>query len=272
MRRNGTLISAALASIVLAGAAPAGAADAMAGKETAEICAACHGANGISVSDDIPNLAGQNATYLQSQLEAFREGDRANALMNAIAGQLGDTEIENVVAFFSELPGAAGTAKSELLPHLSADRLSFPKEFPDGYTHYTTISFPDRKQVRRYYANAAALAAAREGGSLPDGSLLLVEIFKAKLDADGKPINGEDGHFQPGALAAYTAMGKHDGWGDSVPELLRNGDWSYAVFGADKSLKGDVNEAKCLACHKPEADMGYVFSLPELTVKAATAR
>lgn len=43
------------------------AADIEAGKAKAlAVCAACHGANGISVSDAIPNLAGQRVSYLES--------------------------------------------------------------------------------------------------------------------------------------------------------------------------------------------------------------
>ncbi len=71
---------------VLALALPASqvqAADAAAGKAKAEACAACHGANGVSVSADIPNLAGQKAKYIASQLKAFKSGKRINAMMNA---------------------------------------------------------------------------------------------------------------------------------------------------------------------------------------------
>jgi len=57
-------------------------------------------------------------------------------------------------------------------------------EAKQGFTQYTTINFPDRKQVRTYLANAIALQAARQGEPLPDGSVLLVEIFSAKLDAE----------------------------------------------------------------------------------------
>jgi cytochrome c553 len=40
------------------------AADLEAGKRIAStVCAACHGVTGISVSDTIPNLAGQRAPY-----------------------------------------------------------------------------------------------------------------------------------------------------------------------------------------------------------------
>ncbi|KPK55369.1 MAG: hypothetical protein AMS22_04575, partial [Thiotrichales bacterium SG8_50] len=42
-------------------------ADLEAGKVKAQACTACHGANGISVSDDIPNLAGQKGAYIVTQ-------------------------------------------------------------------------------------------------------------------------------------------------------------------------------------------------------------
>ena len=42
--------------------------------KVAEVCAACHGLNGVSVSDTIPNLAGQRAAYIESQLKAFKDG------------------------------------------------------------------------------------------------------------------------------------------------------------------------------------------------------
>ena len=80
-------IAVSIALLVFAATAPA--ADIEAGKATvAAVCAACHGANGVSVSDTIPNLAGQRATYLQLQLKALKDGTRKNPIMNAIAAQL----------------------------------------------------------------------------------------------------------------------------------------------------------------------------------------
>ena len=64
-------------------------------------------------------------------------------------------------------------------------------------------------------------------------------------------MTGADGHFVEGQLAAYTAMEKQPGWGDAAPEILRNGDWRYAVFTPEGTHKPNVNEAACMACHKP---------------------
>jgi cytochrome c553 len=44
-------------------------------------CQACHGADGVGISDTIPNLAGQKVGYLQSQLSAFRSGERKHDVM-----------------------------------------------------------------------------------------------------------------------------------------------------------------------------------------------
>lgn len=257
-----------IALAFMLGVSPVFAADVTAGMEKAAVCAACHGINGISVSADIPNLAGQKTEYLVSQLKAFKEGSRKNPLMNAIAPQLNESDMENVAAYFSGLTGATGTAASELPPEIATTRVTFPADYQSRFTRYTTIDFPDRKQVRHYYANDLALKAASAGQPLPDGSYLFVEVFKAKLDAQEMPVKGSDGLFQADKLAAYTAMEKQSGWGADIPEILRNGDWNYAVFSADKTLKTDVNQAKCLACHKPLAGDSYVFSIKQLSEKA----
>src|SRR3954469_11682892 len=86
---------------VLAFAPVSQAADIDAGKiKVATVCAACHGANGVSVSDAIPNLAAQRAGYLEAQLKALKEGTRKNPVMNAIATQLSPDDMANVAAFF----------------------------------------------------------------------------------------------------------------------------------------------------------------------------
>src|SRR6266851_3807991 len=62
-------------SVVLMIAPLAHAADVEAGKaKVATVCAACHGASGVSVSDTIPNLAAQRAGYLEAQLKALKDG------------------------------------------------------------------------------------------------------------------------------------------------------------------------------------------------------
>jgi cytochrome c553 len=258
-------------SVFLAVAPFAQAADVEAGKaKAATVCAACHGANGVSVNDAIPNLAAQRSGYLETQLKWFKDGTRKaagstspTAIMNAIAAQLSADDIANVAAYFASQPGATG-AKSALLPNVAKTHVTFPEGYKESYTKYHTISFPATRQVRYYYANKTAVAAAKAGKPLPDGSVLFAEVYAAKLGADGKPAMGGDGHFVADKLVVYTAMAREAGWGKDIPEMLRNENWNYAIFTTDKQHRPGVNQAECLACHKPLDNVSYTFTLKQL--------
>jgi cytochrome c553 len=253
-------------SILFAGGSVALAADIDAGKDkVAKVCAACHGAQGVSVSDGIPNLAGQKSRYIELQLNALKDGSRKNGIMNAIAAQLSADDIANVAAYFSAQQGAASGAKSEFLPNVAKSAVAFPENYKATFTKYHTINFPDTNQVRCYYANSVALDAAKAGKPLPDGSVLFAEVYSAKLDTDKKPVMSGDGFFAPDQLVAYTAMERGAGWGKDLPDMLRNENWNYAVFTTAKQPRPGVNQAECLACHKPLDKASYTFTLKELT-------
>ena len=66
-----------------------------------EVCATCHGADGIALSEDAPNLAGENTIYISTQLKAFRSGKRVHDVMTDIAGGLSDDEIRAVSEWYS---------------------------------------------------------------------------------------------------------------------------------------------------------------------------
>ncbi len=85
----------------------ANAVDIKAGQEqAATVCASCHGVNGVSVADGFPNLAGQKGAYLVSALKAYRAGARKAPIMNNMAANLSDHDIENLAAYFSGLKPA----------------------------------------------------------------------------------------------------------------------------------------------------------------------
>jgi len=259
----------ALAAAALFAPGAQAAADVAAGKAKVDaVCSACHGASGISVSDTIPNLAGQKVAYLESQLKALKDGSRKNPIMGAIATQLNPDEIANVAAYFASLPGATTSAKSDFLPQLVKTGVTFPEGYQSRFTRYHTINFPATKQVRYYYANPAALQAAKDGKDLPDGAVLFAEVYSAKLDADKKPLTGADGFFVADQLLFYTAMARDAGWGKEIPDMLRNEEWNYAVFTNAKQLRPGVNQAECLACHKPLDKTSFTFTLKELTAAA----
>ncbi|WP_299819906.1 cytochrome c [uncultured Jannaschia sp.] len=66
-----------------------------------ELCSACHGADGISVIEDAPNLAGENSIYTETQLKAFRSGRRESEVMGPIAAELSDADIRAVSDWYA---------------------------------------------------------------------------------------------------------------------------------------------------------------------------
>lgn len=95
-------ILAAIAVLALAPSAQA--ADLEAGRLRAQqACAVCHGPLGIAAAPDAPNLAGQPAFYVASQLRAYRNGSRKHEVMAVISKTLTDDDIDNLAAWFAAI-------------------------------------------------------------------------------------------------------------------------------------------------------------------------
>jgi hypothetical protein len=142
--------------------------------------------------------------------------------------------------------------------------VTIPANYKSGFTKYQTLDDAENGQVKYYLASEIAVVAALAGKPLPDGSAIFVEIHSAKRDADKKPVTGSDGHLVPDRLLAYSAMARGAGWGKDFPEILRNEEWNYALFSGDGKMRAGINQAECLACHKPASKSSYVFTLPAL--------
>ena len=65
------------------------------------LCQYCHGKDGNSVKNDIPNLAQQNPIYLLTQFEYFRTDKRKNKVMNRLAKGLTEEERVNIALYFA---------------------------------------------------------------------------------------------------------------------------------------------------------------------------
>jgi len=64
-------------------------------------CVACHGADGISLLPDAPNLAGEVNIYIDTQLKAFRVGKRQHEIMSEVAAGLDDAEIRALADWYA---------------------------------------------------------------------------------------------------------------------------------------------------------------------------
>jgi cytochrome c553 len=66
-----------------------------------ELCISCHGADGIAVAENAPNLAGETNIYIDTQLKAFRSGKRVHEIMSEIAAPLTDEEIRSFADWYA---------------------------------------------------------------------------------------------------------------------------------------------------------------------------
>lgn len=88
---------------------------AKAGQKAAFFCANCHGEHGISVLDNIPNMAGQNATYLLNQIQKFGDGRRRDEFMSGLVKVLKPEDRFNMAIFYALQPVPPTPAKNARL-------------------------------------------------------------------------------------------------------------------------------------------------------------
>jgi len=80
--------------------------------EKAVACAACHGANGISLNAMWPTLAGQHEDYLEIALNQYRDGKRTDPVMTAQAALVAEEDVALLARYFAGLSGLE-TTKSQ---------------------------------------------------------------------------------------------------------------------------------------------------------------
>src|SRR3954462_14148835 len=73
--------------------------------KAAQVCAACHGAEGNKpTGPDFPVLAGQHEDYLKRALADYKSGKRNNPIMKGFAATLSNQEMDDLGAWFGSQP------------------------------------------------------------------------------------------------------------------------------------------------------------------------
>ena len=71
-------------------------------EQKAQICAGCHGADGVPINNTTPVIWGQDEGYIYLQLRDFKSGQRANPVMGPIASQLEKADMFALAAYFKK--------------------------------------------------------------------------------------------------------------------------------------------------------------------------
>jgi hypothetical protein len=161
----------------------------------------------------------------------------------------------------------SGIATWSLAGHAFTEQVNIPADYRAKLVRYTTVDRADNKQSRDLYINPEALAAIKAGRPAPSGTVIVLEAYRAKLEANGDPVKDANGRYIKDALVAVNVMEKRTGWGADYPASLRNGEWDYASFQASGVRAENRDMTPCLQCHLPKKDDDYLFSLGQ--IKAA---
>jgi sulfide dehydrogenase cytochrome subunit len=98
------MISKAIVAALACAALPVLAQDNPAARGLAASCAACHGTNGRSATNEVVALAGLPREHIASQMRAFRDGARPATIMHQIAKGYSDQQIDLMADYFSRRP------------------------------------------------------------------------------------------------------------------------------------------------------------------------
>jgi cytochrome c553 len=95
--------------------------DAFRGLILARRCSHCHGEEGFSASPDFPNMAGADRLSFWKQMEDFRSGKRASAVMQGAVAGLSTRDSADLAAYYSMLPTASDPQDSRAFPQPMKD-------------------------------------------------------------------------------------------------------------------------------------------------------
>ena len=170
------------------GIGPASAADVSAGKATAEPCAGCHGAEGISQMPLTPSLAGQSDEFVQWQLVYFRSGTRKSEVMGPIAEALTNEEIRNLGAYYASLappkPEAAADALAQTGEKLARQHRCASCH-ADAYSGFRAAA---RRAGQREDVLLKALHDFKSGTRVGSGVASMADVVYELNDADMRAL------------------------------------------------------------------------------------
>lgn len=92
--------------------------DLVKGEASFAVCASCHAADGNSNTPVNPKLAQQHPEYLVKQLQEFKSGKRANAVMAGFAAGLSEDDMKNIAFWLASQKAKPGFAKDKELATL----------------------------------------------------------------------------------------------------------------------------------------------------------
>ncbi len=140
--------------------------------------------------------------------------------------------------------------------------VKFPENYTQTFSHYDTANRANQTQLAKFYANKTAVDSYKNGEEAAPGSVMVMEIYAPKKDAEGKIQSDENGLFVIDKLAAIAVMEKRNDWDSSFKAEDRSGNWGFALYEPDGKVKD--NDLNCAQCHSALQKQDNLFSFQKL--------
>ncbi len=135
------------------------------------------------------------------------------------------------------------------------DTVKLPENYQAEFVNYMDVDRLDRIRVRKMWVNPEARAAAVAGRPLPDGTILIMEDWAAKLDDNGEPVFDESGRLIADEPSGHRfVMEKNAAWSTA------NENWDYAWYQGDDLPRPDASFDGCFSCHANRTERDYTFT------------
>jgi Cytochrome P460 len=135
------------------------------------------------------------------------------------------------------------------------------------YEQYDALALADlvcRRLVMPDELLDAAIDAVKRGQPAPSGTVITLVEYTAKLDDHGNPLRDASGRLITGEISRYIVMEKRTGWGAEYPPEIRNGEWEFQAFNADRSVNQNENLNRCFSCHKSRERQDFVLTFDQM--------
>lgn len=157
----------------------------------------------------------------------------------------------------------AGTVAASGAGALEDRILVLPADYKTAFDNYMVSDrLGQDDQVISLYANAAAREGARKDGTLPEGSILVGEIYGVQKDGDDV-VESPIGRRIPAELKAIVMMEKRADWAGQYADGMKLDGWEFEVFSPTGENLGKDTTA-CRECHAPLGETGFTWTLAHI--------
>lgn len=128
------------------------------------------------------------------------------------------------------------------------DRVGFPDNYQREFVPLFAFDRPDIRQIRVVYGNHR-VTNSPPGGPYLYGSVVVMETYRAAVDAQGVAVRDAQGRFIRDGLTAIFVMRKERGFGEEYRHN-QTGEWEYVAFRPDRTyLTPPQGSFACANCH-----------------------